>query len=277
MSMLTSLTLPHAPSPSTLLVVDLGNTRTKVALFEGDKIVQQNSFLTHDEAHYQTLIPWLKKEHLLLTSTTHIALSSVVPSRTSSWQMASQQLEIPLFSLSGLKACRHISFTIEEPDKIGADRIAGLLGGQKRYPQENLIIIDMGTAITLNVLTKTGLYLGGAILTGLQKAFSSLIQATALLPEMSLTPGPIKIGQTTHEQLDLMIPFYLAGLKELVSKMAVEGFGDAASYKIIGTGGDAFLLKEAGLFNVIDQDLKLLGVWQAFLDHLAFEAAAENF
>ncbi len=248
-----------------LLAIDLGNTRTKVALFKGDQIDYQSAYLTHDGTA-KSLLPWLKEKFSTLETVSHLALSSVVPIYDSYWVDLSKALNIPLFTISATTV-PWLSFEIDNPSQMGADRIAGLLGARKNYPHDHIVTVDMGTAITLNFLTKEGCYKGGAILPGLQTSIQSLTEKTAQLASISLTPSPLSLGKNTHDQMQLNVHLYKAGIKTLVQEMAPQAFGPNSLYKIIGTGGDAPLFQALGLFDVIEPDLKLHGVQQAFLAH----------
>jgi type III pantothenate kinase len=265
--LLSSLNLASAleTSESPLLVVDVGNTRSKVALLQGEVILHQASFLTHNQEQYNQLIPWLRREFSALDRLSHIAVSSVVPHRNHFWYEVSTSLNCSLFLLSAETSSSLLTFTVDDPSQVGADRIAGLLGAKKLYPNQDLVIVDMGTAITLNFLTSSGFYLGGAIFSGFQTSIDHLTQTAALLSSTPIASIPLTVGKNTQDQLKLNLYFYHAGLKHLIPEMAYQAFGDHGLYKIIGTGGDAPLFASFNLFDVIEPDLKLIGIREAFI------------
>jgi type III pantothenate kinase len=268
----TNLALSIDTPYASTLVVDVGNTRTKVAYFEDNHLVHQSFFPTHDTNAYNQLSQWLETEFTALPTITHIALSSVVPPLNHFWVEACQFIKKPLYVLSPSLVSSQLTFDIDNPQQLGADRIAGLLGAQQRYPGEHVVTVDMGTAITLNFLTRSGCYVGGAILNGMQTSINHLTEMAALLPKISLTPTPLKVGKNTTDQMQLNLHFYKAGIKNLITEMAPLAFGHGQPFKIIGTGGDAPLMKDFGLFDVIEPDLKLHGVLQAFRAHQKSEA-----
>lgn len=123
----------------------------------------------------------------------------------------------------------------------------------------------MGTATTINLLTKDRRYIGGAILTGLQTSMDGLTQATSLLPKIKIVPSKLKVGTSTLDQLQLNFHFYRAGLESLIKELAQQGFGTSEPYMIIGSGGYADKFTHEKLFDKVHPDLKLLGIYQVAL------------
>jgi type III pantothenate kinase len=150
------------------------------------------------------------------------------------------------------------------PNEVGADRIANAIGAVHLYPQQNLIIIDMGTATTLCAVSSNSDYLGGAILPGLRLGMESLKSNTAKLMEVNIESPPDRIGKTTRESIQSGL-FYgqLGALRELVAGFREEAF-KGEDVLVIGTGGFSQLYKDKSLFDVILPDLVLQGLQQAY-------------
>jgi type III pantothenate kinase len=254
-----------------LLVIDLGNTLTKIALFDHNGLHYQTSFLTKQTPASEKLLKWLNLEFQDMPLIEAIAISSVVPSYNYYWRDLAKQLNRPIFFLSP-ETTFPIILNLEEPLAMGADRLAGLIGAQKLFPQENVVVVDMGTATTINLLTKENIHPGGAILAGLQTSLNNLMQATALLPTIQLQHTPLRIGKNTKDQLRLNFHFYMAGLKSLSMELAKNVFGPSAPYKVIGTGGYAVRLANLDFFDCYEPDLKLIGIHQAYLEQMVSTA-----
>lgn len=255
----------NAHNTQNIMVVDIGNTRTKVAVFTQDKLSHSGAFSTNESWPANKIHQWMLKQFKQLPPINCIIVSSVVPSKNNIWQELSQQLSAPVFFITAANT-PGITFNTESPNDLGADRIAGLVGAATLHPNTNLVIVDMGTATTINLLTRDKTYLGGAILTGAQTSINGLTSATALLPSVTLKPTPIKVGKNTHDQLQLNFNFYSLGLKEMIKRLAQQAFGEDSTYKIIGTGGYAQKFENEKIFDHIQPGLKLLGARQIYLD-----------
>lgn len=256
----------NAHNIQNVMVVDIGNTRTKVVIFTQDKLTHSGAFSTKEPWPANKIHQWMLKQFKHLPQINCVIISSVVPSKNKIWQELGQQLDAPVFFITATNT-PGITFSTESPNDLGSDRIAGLVGAAILYPNTNLVIVDMGTATTINLLTQNKIYLGGAILTGAQTSVNGLTSATALLPSVNLKPAPLKVGKNTHDQLQLNFNFYSLGLKEIIKRLAQQAFEGNSTYKIIGTGGYAQKFKNEKIFDHIQLDLKFLGARQIYLDY----------
>jgi len=191
-----------------------------------------------------------------------IAICSVVPDFNYSLINGCEKyFKIKPFLLKvGTKIGLKINY--KNPVEVGADRIATSIAGITRYPGKNLIIVDMGTAITFDTVTKDKEYLGGAIVPGLRIAMSSLEEKTAKLPKVEIRKTGIVCGRSTVESIQSGLYFGTLGtLKEITSGITAECFDTKPI--IIGTGGFASLFKDAGIFDAIYPNLVLEGINKA--------------
>jgi type III pantothenate kinase len=124
--------------------------------------------------------------------------------------------------------------------------------------------IDMGTATTLDAVTKKRDYLGGAILPGMRLGMESLRSNTAKLMEVDIEAPTSILGRTTRESIQIGL-FYgqLGALKEIINGVKQEVFNHDPTL-IIGTGGFSQLFKEKSLFDVLLPDLVLQGLSKAY-------------
>ena len=213
------------------LIIDVGNTRVKAAIFHGDVLQARHHFLLEDfigeVGEFAGLYP-VKKA----------IISSV--GRLSEEQARSVQLRFPTIILSHTTPLP-FSNDYGTPHTLGVDRIALVAAFAKAYPKKNGLIIDAGTCITYDYITAEGSYKGGAISPGLRLRYETLNNLTANLPLLEKQLPESIIGTTTNEAIH----------SGVVNGVLLEIDGAINHYKehynveiVIITGGDAeFLAK----------------------------------
>ena len=213
------------------LIIDVGNTRVKAAIFHGDVLQASHHFLLKDfieeVGEFAGLYP-VKKA----------IISSV--GRLSEEQARSVQLRFPTIILSHTTPLP-FSNDYGTPHTLGVDRIALVAAFAKAYPKKNGLIIDAGTCITYDFITAEGSYKGGAISPGLRLRYETLNNLTANLPLLEKQLPQSIIGTTTNEAIH----------SGVVNGVLLEMDGAINHYKehynveiVIITGGDAeFLAK----------------------------------
>ncbi|HRJ26342.1 MAG TPA: type III pantothenate kinase [Fimbriimonadaceae bacterium] len=220
-----------------LWAIDIGNTQTVVGIHDGEAWrahyrFESDSLRTEDE--WIALLKPLLDLHQLEVRATQVVLASVVPSATTTWKrLADRYLQAEAWELRtgqqvGLEVVYHPA------DGVGADRIANALGGLA-LADPPLILVDFGTATTLDAVDLRGAYVGGAIMTGIEVSMQALFQRTAKLPMIELSvAGPV-IGKTTTEALQSgLVRGYVGAIEALIQAFRTE-LGDDA--RVIATGG----------------------------------------
>ena len=154
------------------LVLDIGNSSVKAGIFEKDQLLETFRKASLDDRDIVDLKTRYPLSGLMVCS----VRNSSVPQKDKLQQHFDHYLE-----LSG-NTPLPIRNLYETPDTQGKDRIAAVVGGQALHPDRNLLIIDAGTAITFDFLSKEGNYLGGNISPGLSMRFRVLHEATHNLP-----------------------------------------------------------------------------------------------
>lgn len=151
-----------------------------------------------------------------------------------------------------------IGLRVDEPDRVGADRVANALGAHLGYPGP-AIVVDFGTATTFDVVSADGDFLGGAIAAGIEAAAASLFGRTALLPRIATGFPDSVIGRTTVENLQIGLYHGATLLVDgLVERMRAEW---EAAARVIATGGLAARLgPHCATVDVVDPDLTLKGI-----------------
>lgn len=220
-----------------LWAIDVGNTQTVIGIGgEGDwKAVwriETSASRTEDELA-ATLSRLAELEGLPFRADGAI-LASVVPGVNSVWAAFCQErIGAEMLRLTGGEEVG-ISIAYDPPSAVGADRIANALAGAERYGSP-LIVADFGTATTLDVIDKEGVYQGGVIMPGLSLALSSLAGGTAKLPSVSLDEPPSAIGRTTPGALQSGIVLgAVCAVDGLIDRIDQELEGDVT---LVATGG----------------------------------------
>ena len=151
-----------------------------------------------------------------------------------------------------------VRIRIENPKEIGSDRIVNAVAAHRLYGGP-VIVIDMGTAITFDAVSKDGDYLGGLIFPGVMIASESLFMRTAKLPRVEiLKPDGIIGRNTTHAIQSGLFYGYLSLIEGIVYRMKKELGGDAL---VVATGGYTNLFfPETDVIDKVEPHLTLKGL-----------------
>jgi type III pantothenate kinase len=167
----------------------------------------------------------------------------------------------PFVLQAGVKTGMKVKY--RNPHEVGADRIAGAIGATLRRPGGNVIVVDCGTATTLDVVTSNGDYLGGAILPGVGISVEMLAGRTAKLPTVEITRPSAALGRSTIESIQSGVYHgHVGAVRRLINEISRESFGNAPR-TVIGTGGFARLFEGEELFDEIVPELVLIGLKHA--------------
>jgi type III pantothenate kinase len=162
----------------------------------------------------------------------------------------------PLVVEAGVKT--GIRIDMDNPREVGPDRIVNAVAAHHLYGGP-VIVIDMGTATTMDVVAKGGKYIGGAIAPGIAIATEALFTRTAVLPRIDLSLPKKAIGRNTVAAMQSGIVFGYIGLIEgLITRIQAELDEKA---KVVAVGGFATLMVRAtDLIDEINPDLTLIGL-----------------
>jgi type III pantothenate kinase len=197
------------------------------------------------------------------SSVAQIAICSVVPEIIYSLRSCCRKyfgLD-PFILQAGVKTGLKIRY--RNPLEVGPDRIANAIAATHLYPDQDLIIIDLGTATTFEVVRASREYLGGIILPGLRISMEALERNTARLPSVEIVPPAELIGRSTIECIQSGLYFgSRAVIHELTRDIRDQAFGGGPAV-VIGTGGFSRLFEREKLFDAVLPDLILLGLERA--------------
>ncbi len=246
-----------------LLAVDIGNSNTVLGLFDGEDLkvrwrISTQTDRTVDETHL-TLLSLLNTQQLEPSAIRGMIIASVVPPVTPVFSQMAQQFLGVRAIIVGVGTRTSMPILVENPREVGSDRI---VNGVAAYhlTQTASIIVDLGTAITLDALDGQGRYLGGAIAPGLSLSLDALFSRTAKLPRVDLVPPPQTIGRNTVQSIQSGVFFGSVALVDgLVDRTRNEMEDDPIS--VIATGGHAQAIADASrCIQRVEPDLTLLGL-----------------
>ena len=254
-----------------LLAIDVGNTNIVLGAFEGRTLVQSWRLQTLRERtsdELGLLVDGLfAHSRLDRVKIRGVIIGSVVPPLTSSIRAMVQRYfgVVPLTVDPGINTSMPILY--ENPSEVGADRIVNAIAAYERFGVDGsrpLVVVDFGTATTLDAITSKGEYLGGAICPGVQISADALFQRAARLPRIDVRKPARVIGRTTVSAMESGLFYGYVGMVEgLVKRMSEELGGNALC---IATGGLADIIApEIPLIQCVDADLTLQGlriVWE---------------
>ncbi|KPM32667.1 Type III pantothenate kinase [Croceitalea dokdonensis DOKDO 023] len=174
------------------LVVDIGNTRIKQAVFEKGKLLYQHQF----EA--SQFLEKTKSVFEVYPNITDAIISSVKPLQNKEVELLSLFCKVHVLSASS-----KLPFFNEyaTPQSLGVDRIALAAAAHCLYPQKEVLVIDAGTCITFDFVDGHGAYLGGSISPGMMMRYRAMHQQTAKLPLLEPLETKGLIGNTTETSM----------------------------------------------------------------------------
>jgi type III pantothenate kinase len=247
-----------------ILCLDVGNSHIFGGVFSKDDIQLRFRYNTKETMTSDQLGLFLRnvlKENSIDPSKINaISISSVVPSIDYSLRSACIKYfkQEPFFLQPSVQT--GLNLQLDNPSELGGDRIANAIAAVHFFPNQNLVLIDLGTATTFSPISAQKAFLGGAIMPGMKLSMNALQAGTAkLFPVEILKPSRI-VGKNTAENIQSGLYFgQLSAIKEISKNMIQEVFqgGEAT---VIGTGGFSYLFQEEHCFDYIVPDLVLHGL-----------------
>jgi type III pantothenate kinase len=217
-----------------IIAVDIGNSAVKAALVEGASVhgsgrLATNGATTDDLADGLRTLAGRAAE-----PPRAILAASVVDRWTERLEQAAGVLGLPLTVVGAPRI--PIGTALPRPDLVGPDRLLGAWAASRLYSSP-VVVVDLGTATTLDAVDADGVFLGGAILPGLGLAADALAQGTARLPRVALALPEEAIGTDTEGALQSGIVIgHLGAVRELVLRMRARLVGPAAAHGAHGAG-----------------------------------------
>jgi len=239
--------------------VDIGNTTCAFGFFEGEKLLGSfklpDSKIAEISKFYRQ--PKGKLEHFIV-----ISVNPPIERKICAWVRKNLRIKP---EVAGKDFHIEIPVLLKEPETVGADRLANALAGYERFGGP-LIVVDFGTAVTFDVVSERGEYLGGAIAPGIMLGAHSLHEKTALLPLVLPARKPAAIGKDTRSAIGSGLFHGFVGMTQKLLQEIISELGGKP--RIIATGGDAdFVASEVSLIEEVVPDLTLRGALLAYRLH----------
>lgn len=211
------------------LVLDIGNSRVKGAFFQESAIVDVFAISLHPFSP-EDLMTRLQNKKV-----TRALIASVNNNAEPAIEDVLKRSSIPFWKPSVLDT--NMILEVEEKEAVGIDRIANCYGALSQFPQNDCVVIDVGTAATCDLVSKKGQYLGGMIYPGPEMSLSALAKETALLPSVPFAKPSSVLGGTTKTHIQNGIYFGLLGALERIVAELRNALPSPSSAMVIATGG----------------------------------------
>jgi len=222
-----------------LLAVDVGNTQTHFGVFDANEILSEHwRFATIRDSTGDELGAVLSNllglRGLSFADVDRSIVSSTVPQLSEQWPAMAERYLGHTMLVVGPSIRTGMPIRYDNPREVGADRLANAVAAYERV-RDACVIVDFGTAITYDVVSAAGEYLGGIITPGAEISIDALYNRAAKLPKVELARPRALIGKSTVEAIRSGIIYgFAAQVDGIVRRLRAEL---GASTKVIATGG----------------------------------------
>lgn len=245
-----------------LLAIDVGNTTISLGVFEEGRLKHHGHFDTAKGENVPDLDGLM--ENFLVSSNLKkkdikaVCISSVVPPLTQNlFEMTRDVFDLRPLWVSPQTA--KIPLRVDTPEEVGADRLCNAVAAWEKWHQPT-IVVDFGTATTLDVITAKGEYGGGAILAGIETAMASLARSCAQLPKVKIEKPQRIVGRNTVECIQAGLYYGTLGMIDRLVRMSMEE--EKTKMKVVATGGLADLIaKDSKTIGSVEPFLTLEGIY----------------
>lgn len=245
-----------------ILAVDVGNTQTVLGTFDGQTLsgrwrISTEPSLTADELRLR-ILGLLALDHIDAADMEHLVISSVVPQLTAAYAEVAVHIGVgePMVVGPGIKTGMPIHY--DNPHEVGADRIVNGVAAYEEFGGP-LVVVDLGTATTLDVIDASGAYLGGVIAPGVETSAEALFTRAARLAKIDLGVPEHVIGSNTRASMQSgLVVGHAAMIDGLVRRVEAE-LGTPC--EVVATGGLVELIAPlCQSVGHVDPDLTLKGL-----------------
>lgn len=247
-----------------LLVIDVGNTNMVLGIFEGAEL--KGSFRLMTDANRTSdevgllMSQYFQRFGVALDQVEDVVIGSVVPQVMHTLSNAVKKYlgKVPLIIDEDLNP-RLPYVECDSDERLGPDRAVADIAAIEKYGAP-LIVLDFGTATTLDAVSRDGIYLGGCITAGVRVSIDGLFQKTALLPRVELVKPDTVLSTTAVGQIQAGAVMGYIGAMEYLIRQAKHEMGEQ-DIKVIATGGLARMVADnTDLIDVVDPQLVLDGL-----------------
>jgi type III pantothenate kinase len=245
-----------------LLAIDIGNTQTKLGLFEDNELMASWRISTDKQYAVDDLEikihELFRLKEIEVESVEAVALASVVPPLTGHWLALSKKCFDQKALSIGHKHCAALAIQYDYPEELGADRIADAVAAKVLYGYP-AIIIDFGTATNIEVIDVRGVFLGGIIMPGLEASANALFSHASKLSSVEFRVPKTVIGTNTFAAVQSGLVLGEIARIEGLTRMIWDNLGYET--QVIATGGlSQFLTPLSSMISNFDINLTLWGI-----------------
>lgn len=246
-----------------LIVIDIGNTNTVIGLYSKDHLkdhfrVASREHITADEIGL-LLTQWLSHMSIKNEEIDSVVIASVVPQLGRTYETLAKRYLGCIPTIVSHKLELPITIEIDQPNQIGADRIANAVAGFKKYGGP-IIIVDFGTATTFDVVNDKGAYIGGIIIPGPETSMAELAKKASRLFEVSIEEPKRVVGKSTTAALKSGLFYGTVGQVDFIIEKII-GETEFKNPQVIATGGLAKgIEKYSNKITLVDPTLTLDGL-----------------
>jgi len=212
------------------LIIDIGNTKVKLALFLNKELIRQEA------------IAKFSKEEINNFCSNESYVSSIVSSVRDLSKYEKELLSDIGAIILNKDTPIPISSNYLSMQTLGSDRIAGVVGATMRFPKKNIWVFDAGTCLTMDFIDEHKIYHGGRISPGINMRFTALNKFTDKLPLVQIEDRAKFIGNDTNSSIFSGVQ---NGIVDEVNTLLSEYTKQNNDFVVIFTGGDCFFFEKA--------------------------------
>ena len=245
----------QSQTPHRLVAVNIGNTNLSFALFDAGKMLWSRWMPVEQADRAGEFIARQK-------DVTDVVVASVNPACTRRVSAAYRRIVHRAIITIGKEVPVPIIVLTDEPARVGADRLLNALAAYSRC-KGPAIVVDVGTAITFDIVSRRGEFLGGLIAPGMRISALALGQYTALLPKVTIKRPHGLFGKNTEEAIRSGIYWGAVGMISGVTALLRKRLGENTSLFLTG-GGASFLASHLPRELILVPHLTLEGILHAY-------------